>query len=40
MALAKDPRTLLDKQAGNRGSIPLASKWFKLFIIRYLRKVK
>jgi hypothetical protein len=35
MALIKHPWTLLDMQAGNRGSTPLASK---SFIIRYLHK--
>jgi hypothetical protein len=35
MALIKNPWTLLDIAAGNRGSTPLASK---SFIIRYLHK--
>ena len=36
MAPIKHPWTLLDIAAGNRGSTPLASKWF---IIRYLHKM-
>jgi hypothetical protein len=36
MALIKHPRTLLDIAAGNRGSTPLASKYF---IMRYLHKL-
>ena len=35
MALVKHPWTLLDIAAGNRGSTPLASKWF---IMSHLHK--
>jgi hypothetical protein len=35
MALENHPWTLLDKQVGNRGSTPLASK---CFIVKHLSK--